>query len=368
MTKIAHFVGLDVHKDSITIAEAPAGRGPAAHRGTIPGSDLKLLRKLDQLGPRDTISCCYEAGPTGYGTYHCLRQAGIQCFVVAPTLIPAKAGDRVKTDSRDALKLARFHRSGDLTPVWVPTPNIEALRDLVRARAAAKADERAARHRLSKFLLRHGRYYPGKTPWTGAHKEWICKQKFDHEAQRRVLCDYVDAVDQIGKRLLRFQEDIAELTAESSLAPLVRALQALKGVQLLTASTIAVELGDLHRFQTARDLMSYVGLVASEHSSGARTRRFGITKTGNHHVRRILIEAAWAYRHPPRRDRALMKRSEGLSDKLTDIGWTAQQRLHRRYRRLLSKGKRKQVVVTAIARELAGFVWAIGQEVDLVPD
>ena len=367
MTKIANFVGLDAHKDSIAIATAKAGRSDPRRVATIPNDTARLLKALDKLGPRDSTSCCYEAGPTGYGLQRFLQSKSIDCVVVAPTLIPTKAGERVKTDHRDAAKLARYHRSGDLTPVWVPDRATEALRDLVRARGAAKADERSARHRLSKFLLRHDRHSPGKTAWTGMHLDWIRGQKFEHEAQNRVLREYLHAVEEIGARIARLDADIGQLGQQSSLQPLIHALQALKGVRVLTATSIAVELGDLQRFTDARHVMSYVGLVPSERSSGNAKVRGGITKTGNRHVRRLLIESAWAYRHPPRKDRALTQRSAGLAPELVKIGWTAQHRLNRRYRRLLGRGKRSQVVVTAIARELAGFVWAIGQRVQLPP-
>jgi transposase len=271
----------------------------------------------------------------------------------------------VKTDKRDAVKLAHYLRSGDLTAVWVPDERTEALRDLVRARDDAKIGERSARHRLGKFLLRHERSYPGKTAWTGMHHEWIRGLKFDHVAQDRVLREYLHSVDQGGDAVKRLTADIAELVETSSLQPLVKALQALKGVRLITAAGVAVELGDLQRFRTARDLMGYVGLGVREDSTGKSRRQFSITKTGNKHVRRLLVEAAWAYRHPPRIDVHLKKRSEDLPEELRRIGWIAQHRLHKRYRRLLARRKPHQVVVTALARELAGFVWAIGQEVRL---
>lgn len=365
MTRIAVFVGLDVHKDSISIAVAPLGREPAKQLAKIPHEFVKLLKRLDRLGARESISCCYEAGPTGYGLHRDLEAAGIHSVVIAPTLIPVKSGDRVKTDMRDAAKLAHFHRSGDLTPVWVPDQQIEALRDLVRAREAAKADERAARHRLGKFLLRHSRRYSGKTAWTGMHLTWIRGQKFDHVAQGHVLRESLAAVEEIGARIERLDQHIADEGRASTLWPLIHSLQVLKGVRTLTATAIAVELGDLRRFQSPRNLMSYVGLVASEHSSGDSKRRGGITKTGNSHVRRLLVESAWSYRHPPRRARALVKRSEGVAPELVSIGWKAQHRLNRRFRILVGRGKTRQVAVTAIARELSGFIWAIGQKVTL---
>lgn len=367
MATISVFVGLDVHKDSISIATASRGRKPASQLGVIPNDTVKLLKKLDRLGARDSISCCYEAGPTGYGLRRDLVAAGIDCVVVAPTLIPVKAGDRVKTDARDAAKLAHFHRSGDLTPVWVPNAPTEAVRDLVRAREAAKADERAARHRLGKFLLRRDRIYPGKTAWTKTHMEWIRKQPFEHQAHMDVLREYLCAVEEIGQRLERLDKDIRAQAEASDLWPLIQSLQALKGVRILTATAIAVELGDLNRFDDPRQLMSYLGLVPSEHSTGSSKKRGGITKTGNRHLRRLLIESAWSYRLPPRVGVGLRARSADVAPAIQRIAWKAQHRLNRRFRRLVGRGKSRQLAITAIARELTGFVWAIGQEVHLEP-
>lgn len=365
MTMITHFVGLDVHKDSISLAVAKRGREPAEPYGRIPNDGIKLLKKLDKLGRRQQIVCCYEAGPTGYGLHRYLRSAGIRCDVIAPSLVPDRQGDRVKTDKRDAVKLAHFLRSGDLTTVWVPDEQTEALRDLVRARDDAKLAERSARHRLGKFLLRHGRKYPGKTAWTGMHLEWIRGQKFDHLAQNRVLREYLHTVERSTDAVDRLSLDIAELVKGSSVEPLVLALQALKGVRLITAAGISVELGDLQRFRKARDLMGYLGLGVREDSTGKRRRQWSITKTGNKHVRRLLVEASWAYRHPPRIDAHLKKRGADLPEEIRRIAWIAQHRLHRRYRRLLALRKPRQVVLIALARELAGFVWAIGQRVQL---
>jgi len=365
MTSIAHFVGLDVHKDSISIAIAESGRDPATAFGQIRSDGVRLLKKLDRLGPRGSIHCCYEAGPTGYGLQRYLRSAGIVCDVVAPSLIPDRQGDRVKTDKRDAIKLAHYLRSGDLTPVWVPDEATEALRDLFRARDDAKIAERAARHRLSKFLLRHGRTYPKPTPWTGMHLDWIRKQKFEYEPQTRVLQEYLHTVEQATESVARLTSAIAELVRGSSIEPLVEALQALKGVRLITAAGLAVELGDLHRFPTARKLMSYIGLGIAEDSTGKKRRQFAITKAGNGNARRLLVEAAWAYRHAPRMGPQLKKRSEGVDPGIREIAWKSQHRLNHRYRRLLARRKPSQVAVVAVARELAGFLWAIGQRVEL---
>jgi len=355
------FIGLDVHKDSIAIGVAEGGGGEPGYVATVPSDTALLIKRLRQLGRGARLRCCYEAGPTGYGLHRDLNKAGIECVVVAPSLVPVQAGDRVKTDRRDAVKLARFLRSGDLTEVYVPEADTEAMRDLERTRDDAKKAERAARHQLGKFLLRHGRIYPGKTAWTAKHLDWIRSQPFEQEAQRRVLIDYQHAVEEATARVERLTKDIEELVEGWALKPLVKALQALRGVQLTTAVVIAAELGDLRRFATAPQLMAYLGLVPSEHSSGESRRRGGITKAGNAHVRRALVESAWSYRFRPALSRAIRERGKDASPQVQSISWKAQQRLHRRYARMMGRGLSKQKTVTAIARELAGFVWAIGR-------
>jgi transposase len=272
----------------------------------------------------------------------------------------------VKTDRRDAVKLARFLRSGDLTEVHVPEPATEAMRDLERARDDAKKAERTARHQLSKFLLRHGRRYDGKTAWTGMHLEWIRGQIFDHEAHNRVLVDYVHAVEGATERVRQLTKDIGDLVETWSLRPLVKALQALRGVQLVSAVILAAELGDFARFASAPALMAYVGLVPSEHSSGETQRRGRITRAGNGHVRRILVESAWSYRFRPAMSREIRMRNEGVAPGVQAIAWKAQQRLSTRYRKLMARGKNKQQTVTALARELAGFVWSIARQPQLL--
>jgi transposase len=360
MSKI-RFVGLDVHKDSITIAIADEGGGAPEVVATVPHELRALMKQLKKLGPNHQLRCCYEAGPTGFGLCRVLTAAGIECIVVAPSLIPKQAGDRVKTDPRDAVKLARFLRSGDLTAVHVPDEQTEAMRDLERAREDAKRAERVARHVLSKFLLRHGCRYEGKS-WSQRHLDWIRTQHFELEAQQRVLVSYLRTVEQATERVAQLTRDITELVETWSLKPLVQALQALRGVQLVSAVTIAAELGEMNRFTTAPQLMAYLGLVPSEHSSGGTKKRGGITRTGNQHVRKTLVESAWSYRHKPSMSYAIRKRNEGVSDEVRDIAWRAQQRLHRRYQRLLGRSKSKQQTVTALARELAGFIWAIGRQ------
>jgi transposase len=360
------FVGLDVHSQSIAIAVGEANGLQPENLATIPNDTGLLVKRLGKLGPLSNLRCCYEAGPTGYGLCRDLKAAGIDCIVVAPSLVPVQSGDRVKTDRRDAVKLARFLRSGDLTGIYVPEPATEAIRDLERARDDAKKVERVCRQQLGKFLLRHGRRYDGKSAWTAKHLEWVRKQQFEHEAQQRVVVDNLKAVEDAGERVNRLTKDIAELVESWSLAPLVKALQALRGVQLVTAVIIAAELGDLARFNTAPELMGYLGLVPSEHSSGESKRRGRITRTGNGHVRRVLVEAAWAYRYRPSMSIAIRKRNEGVAPEVKKIAWKAQQRLHGRYQKLMGRGKTKQKTVVAVARELAGFIWSIGHQKQLL--
>ncbi len=360
MSKV-RFVGLDVHKDSITIAVADQDGCAPQVVATVPHELRALLKQLKKLGASGQLRCCYEAGPTGFGLSRALAAAGIECIVVAPSLIPKQSGDRVKTDPRDAVKLARFLRSGDLTAVHIPDEQTEAMRDLERAREHAKRAERTARQVLSKFLLRHGCRYSGKT-WSQRHLDWIRTQHFELEAQQRVLVSYLHAVEQANERVALLTRDISELVETWSLKPLVKALQALRGVQLVSAVTIAAELGEMNRFATAPQLMAYLGLVPSEHSSGGTKKRGGITRTGNQHVRKTLVESAWSYRHKASMSYEIRRRNEGVSAEVRDIAWKAQQRLHRRYQRLSARGKSKQQTVTALARELAGFIWAIGRQ------
>jgi transposase len=335
--------------------------------GVIPNRAESIRKLVKKLGPVDQVRVCYEAGPTGYVVYWELTALGVKCEVVAPTLVPVKAGDRVKTDRRDALKLARSYRAGDLTAVWVPDAAHEALRDLVRAREAAKKDQLRARHRLGKFLLRHGRRPPtAMKAWTQAHLKWVKTVHFDHAAQEATLLDYLHEVEHGADRLERLERAIDEAvkTAPERMRAVIEALQALRGIARVSAATIVSEVGELSRFATPRQLMGYSGAVAREHSSGERIQRGGITKTGNAHLRRIVIEAAWAYRYRPAVGAALRKRQAAVSADVKEIGWKAQHRLHTRYRRLTARGKCKQQVVTAIGRELLGFIWAIGVHVE----
>jgi transposase len=360
------FIGLDVHSQSIAIAVGEANGLMPENLATIPNDTSLLLKRLRKIGSPADLRCCYEAGPTGFGLCRDLKAAGVDCVVVAPSLVPVQSGDRVKTDRRDAAKLARFLRSGDLVPIYIPTPETEAMRDLERSRDDAKKAERVCRHQLGKFLLRNGRRHEGKSAWTSAHLEWVRKQQFEQAAQQRVLVDYLKAVEDASERVNRLTKDIAELVESWSLGPLVKALQALRGVQLVTAVVIAAELGTLERFDSAPELMGYLGLVPSEHSSGESRRRGRITRTGNGHVRRVLVESAWAYRYRPSMSHAIRKRNEGVALDVQKIAWKAQQRLHRKYQKLMGKGKTKQKTVVAVARELAGFIWSIGRQKQLL--
>ncbi|MGB7599432.1 MAG: IS110 family transposase [Candidatus Sulfotelmatobacter sp.] len=359
------FVGLDVHKATIAVAVAEGARGGEV-RGlgnfiNHPDHIKKLVERLAKGGR--VLSFCYEAGPFGYGLYRQLVGLGHECVVVAPSLIPIKPGGRVKTDRRDAVMLAKLHRAGELTAVWVPDDSHEAMRDLIRARSTAVRVLVKARQHLQGFLLRHGRIYAGKKGWTLAYRRWLTTVRFDHSAQQVVLQDYIHAVTDGEERVERLTQQIADLAQTWSQAPVVAALQAMRGVAFVVAVTLVAEVGDFTRFANPRQLMAYLGLVPSEHSSGCTVHRAGITKAGNALARRALIEGAWTYRMQPRVSRKLHDRIDGLSKTVRDIAWKAQVRLCARYRRLAAAGKPKVVVTTAIAREMLGFVWAIAQTV-----
>lgn len=357
------FVGLDVHKATVCAAVAESGRdGEVRQIGVFenrPDVLKKMVTRLGKNGRR--LSFCYEAGPCGYGLQRLLRGAGHECVVVAPSLIPIKAGDRVKTDRRDAMMLAKLHRAGELTAIWVPDQAHEAMRDLVRARATAVRVLGKARQHLQGFLLRHERVYHGSRAWTVAYQRWLTTVKFEHPAQQIVLQDYIHAVQDAEARRDRLTGQIEELLPNWSMAPVVAALQAMRGVALVAAVTVVAEVGDFRRFANPRQLMAYLGLVPSEHSSGGSVRRSGITKAGNALARRVLIEGAWTYRLSARVSRKIHDRLEPLSTEIRDIAWKAQVRLCARYRRLVALGKPKVVVTTAIAREMVGFIWAISR-------
>lgn len=368
MSKV-RFVGLDVHAATIAVAVAEPG-GEVRSLGIIPNR-LESIRKLiAKLGPVQHLKICYEAGPTGYVLYWQLTQLGVACEVIAPTLVPTKAGDRIKTDRRDAEKLARCYRAGDLTAVWVPDAAHEALRDVVRAREAAKKDQLRARHRLSKFLLRHGQRAPESIKaWTKKHLEWIKSHaRFDQAALEAAFADYVQEVDHCSDRILRLEKAIAEAVEQAppSMRAVIEALQALRGVAQTTAATIVSELGSLSRFESPRQLMGYSGLVSREHSSGTHIQRGAITKTGNAHLRRVVVEASWAYQHRPNVTGFLLRRQKNLAldEETKQIAWKAQQRLHSRYKKLAGRGKNKNQIITALGRELLGFVWAIAVRIE----
>jgi transposase len=362
MEQSIKYVGLDVHKETIAVAVAESNRGELRYVGEMRHTAQavqKLVKQLRKGGAH--LSFCYEAGPCGYGLHRQLTDLGWDCQVVAPSLIPKKAGDRVKTDRRDALSLARLHRAGELTAVWVPDGAQEALRDLTRAREDMKHLQKLSKQRLLAFLLRHGQHFEGKNNWTQAHYRWLEKVKFEHATQQIVFQEYVDTVAALSKRLEGLDGQLQRAARESVFWPVIEALMALRGVNLLAATTIVAEIGDLKRFANARQLMAYLGVVPSEHSSGSKQSRGGITKTGNGHVRRVLVEAAWTYRHPARKTAVLQRRAERTSEAVQEIAWKAQKRLCGRYRTMHERGKLKVQVCTAIARELAGFIWAIGQ-------
>jgi transposase len=360
------FIGLDVHAETIAVAVAEP-TGEVRSLGIIPNRAEPVRRLMKKLAATGPVTVCYEAGPTGYALYWQLVAIGVTCQVVAPTLVPVKPGDRVKTDRRDAEKLARSYRAGDLTSVWVPDAAHEALRDLVRAREAAKKDQLRARHRLSKFLLRQGRRPPtGVKVWTQAYLTWVKSAvQFAYAAQEATLLDYVHEIDHVAARIERLERamDDAVKAAPMETRAVIEALQALRGVARVTAVTIVSEVGTFARFPRPRQLMGYSGAVASEDSSGTRTHRGAITKTGNAHLRRVLIEAAWCYRHRPSIGATLRKRHAGVDAAITAIAWKAQHRLHARFRALTARGKPHQHAVTAVGRELLGFMWAIGTTV-----
>ncbi|MGW8186954.1 MAG: IS110 family transposase [Desulfobacterales bacterium] len=367
MTDNSTFIGMDVHKNSIDIAIAQSGRkGHLRHYGKIEGTLAaldKAIGKLVRQGDRPHF--VYEAGPCGYQIYRHLTAQGFECTVVAPSMVPKQNGNRIKNDRRDSLMLARLHRAGELTAVYVPQLDDEAMRDLTRAREDAKIDEKKAKQRLLAFLLRGGHRYGGGAPWSQAHRRWLADLKMPHRCQQIVLQEYIEALSQCSQRLQRLTDQIRQLVPQWQLFPVVQALQSRRGVSLIVAATTVAEIGDFKRFQSPEELMNYLGLVPSEYSSGEKLRRGSITKAGNSHVRRMLVEAAWAYRFRARVSRALLKRQEALPQNIRDIAWRAQVRLCARYRHLWAKGKAKQVVTTAIARELCGFIWAIAIETDV---
>jgi len=361
--KYPAYIGLDVHKETIAVAVARVGRAAPESRGEIankPKTVANLVERLNQEFDGEVLLFCYEAGPCGYGLYRQLLALGHDCQVVAPSLIPKKPGERIKTDRRDACKLAGTLRSADLTAVWVPDEEQEAMRDLTRARDDMKGQERKARQQLNAYVLRHGHAWPSnKTRWTQTHYNWLESLKFAHDWQQVVLQEYIDAVKAASQRVADITAQMERVLPQWSLAPVVDSLVALRGIDKLAAMVLLAELGDISRFDSPKQLMAYLGLVPSEHSSGGRRRQGAITKTGNSHARRMLVESAWSYRFPARQTAHLKRKAANASDEAKVIAWRAQKRLCGRYRTLLQAGKNTKQTTVAIARELTGFIWDI---------
>jgi len=368
----AAYIGLDVHKETIAVAVAEPGRGEPIYRGEIANMPKKveqLVAKLSEAYDGGLLLFCYEAGPCGYVLYRQLIASGHDCQVVAPSRIPKAAGERIKTDRRDALKLARLLRSGDLSAVWVPDREQERMRDLSRARDDLKGQERKARQQLNAFLLRHGVHWPkGKSRWTPAHENWLAGLKMDDPWQQVALQTYIDAERAAGERVAQLTDQLMRALPEWSLAPVVDSLVALRGIDKLAAVVLLAELGDISRFDSPKQLMAFLGLVPSEHSSGGRRRQGAITLTGNSHARRMLVESAWSYRFPARQTKHLKAKASNASPAAKQVAWKAQVRLCGRYRTLTRAGKNTKLVCVAIARELAGFLWDIvRQEMPQLP-
>lgn len=362
---IAAFVAFDTSKLRNAVAIAEEGRtGEVRFFGEIDNTAEATARLVKKLAAKyERLAFCYEAGPTGYGLYRQITALGHECVVAAPSLIPKKPGDRVKTNRRDALDLAKLLRAGQLTAVWVSDPRHEAMRDLTRARGAAVQDARMKGQQVSAFLLRLGRHYPGKTAWTKKHMSWLASQQFDHPEQRIAFEEMLLAVRQAQERIARLEEAIRLAVPDWSLAEVVQALMAMRGIDMVTATAFLAEIGDLSRFRSPRELMAYLGLVPSERSTGERVERGPITKAGNRRARRLLIESAWAYRHPPRVGKDKQAKVAAAPQAVREIAWKAQHRLYARYRALTRNGKLKTVAITAMARELAAFIWAISREI-----
>jgi transposase len=358
------FVAFDTSKLRNAVAIADAGRtGEIRFLGEIENSGAataKLVRNLAAKHPRLTF--CYEAGPTGYGLYRQITSLGHECIVVAPSLIPKRPGDRVKTNRRDALSLVKLLRAGELTAVWVPDRHHEAIRDLTRARGTAVMDLRSKRQQVSAFLLRRGLHYcEGRQTWTKAHMNWLASQKLEHAEQRIVFEEMMLAIRQGQERIERLEQAIRAALPDWSLAEVVTALMAMRGLDLISATTFLAEIGDLSRFQTPRELMAYLGLVPSEDSTGDTIKRGPITKAGNRRARRMLVECAWSYQHPPRVGKDKQEKVAAAPRAVREIAWKAQCRLSGRYRALVRRGKLKTVAITAVAREFAGFIWAVAR-------
>jgi len=365
MSEDITYVGLDAHQERIQAAILLPGAPEAVEESfaNTPDGVRRFLRRVRKRAP-GAVESCYEAGPLGYGLQRSLNeQDDLHCIVIAPSLIPSKPGDRIKTDRRDARKLAESLRADLLTEVHAPTPEQEAVRDLCRAREAAKSDQKRLRHRLSKFLLRREiRWTAGKKAWTRAHLEWLRGRRLDHPADQMILDDHLLALEQVEGRLKAFDDRIEAFAAEPPYADPVGRLCCFRGIDTLTALSIVAELHDIRRFAAPRALMAYLGVVPGESSSGGRHTRGPITKAGNSRLRRLLVEAAWHYRHRPAAGYRLRQRREGQPASTIAIADRAQQRLYKRYRHLSERGKPQGKIVTAVARELVGFIWAALQD------
>lgn len=365
------FIGLDTHKDFFEVAHLEDNReAKPVSLGRINGTKpalQKLVRQFESKYPGSTLHFVYEAGPCGYWIYRFLTSLGHCCYVVAPSLIPKKAGERVKTDKRDALKLALLLRSGDIEPIYVPEPEDEAMRDLSRARETAMKDLKDAKYQLKAMLLRNNIRCEVQDNWSAKHLRWLTELVLPHPSQQIVLQEAIQTITERIRRLERLDNELSYHVKNWRYYPVVKAIQAMRGVRLLVAVGVIAELGDLSRFDHPRKLMSYLGLVPSEHSSGGKRKQGGITRTGNTRARRLLVEGAHTYRYAANVSTELQKRQESLSKEIIDIAWQAQLRLCRRYQRLMKRGKHYNLVVTAIAREMIAYIWAIAREVVLTP-
>lgn len=354
-------VGLDVHKATIVVAVLPPGVDRPTRAFTIENEPKAVERMAQSLSAKGPIVFVYEAGPCGYQTHRQIAQLGLKCVLIAPGLIPKRPTDRVKTDRRDAENLARLYRAGQLTEIRIPTREEESARDLVRAREDAMADRLRARHRLSKFLLRQGRVCRESKSWGVAHRAWLKKQEFEWPALRQTFSGYMRALDDGDEQMRAYDQQLADLAQTEAYRTPVRYLRCLKGIDTLSALTLIVEAQDFRRFKSAASFMSFTGLVSSEYSSGEKVRRGAITKAGNEHIRRILVEAAWGNRSGNVTSYELLLRRKGCPTEVVRIARRAQLRLHGKYWRMISRGKPHCIAVAAIGRELSGFVWSIGQ-------